>query len=103
MAPWLKFCSFFFSLTACLDGQRLAVSAGGTSSSRKGPVGDACGWRVSEGRKKLLGGGGFCRLSGLFLSANCTVSGEDGSVRISQVPRVSRGRERCRVGRALHR
>ncbi|XP_053152281.1 interleukin-17 receptor D isoform X1 [Hemicordylus capensis] len=44
MAAWLKFCSFFFSLTACFDGQRLAVSAGGTSS-RKVPVGDACGWR----------------------------------------------------------
>nr|XP_020655545.1 interleukin-17 receptor D isoform X1 [Pogona vitticeps] len=53
MAPWLKFCSFFFSLTACLDGPRLAVSAGGTGAGggggggggRKGPAGDACGWR----------------------------------------------------------
>ncbi|XP_028574935.2 interleukin-17 receptor D isoform X1 [Podarcis muralis] len=48
MAPWLKFCSFFFSLTACFDGPRLAVSAGGTSGSggRKGPAGDACGWKA---------------------------------------------------------
>lgn len=54
MAPWLKFCSFFFSLTACFDGPRLAVSAGGTSGSggRKGPAGDACGWKVREREKE---------------------------------------------------
>ncbi|XP_060095718.1 interleukin-17 receptor D isoform X1 [Heteronotia binoei] len=42
MASWLKLCSFFFSLTACLDGQRLAMSAAGT---KKGLAADACGWR----------------------------------------------------------
>uniref|UniRef100_A0A8D0E7J4 Interleukin-17 receptor D n=1 Tax=Salvator merianae TaxID=96440 RepID=A0A8D0E7J4_SALMN len=46
MASWLKFCSFFFSLTACFDGPRLAASAGGgTSGGKKGPAGDACGWK----------------------------------------------------------
>ncbi|XP_026533350.1 interleukin-17 receptor D [Notechis scutatus] len=58
MALWLKFCSFFFSLTACLDGPRLAVSAGGTSSSgggRKGSAGEACGWMGLSPNGKNIG------------------------------------------------
>lgn len=54
MASWLKLCSFFFSFTACLDGQRLAASAAGT---KKGPAADACGWRVRKPAGRCLGFG----------------------------------------------
>ncbi|XP_032067820.1 interleukin-17 receptor D isoform X2 [Thamnophis elegans] len=59
MALWLKFCSFFFSLTACLDGPRLAVSAGGTSSGggsgRKGSASEACVWMGLSPNGKNIG------------------------------------------------
>uniref|UniRef100_A0A8C6YA15 Interleukin 17 receptor D n=1 Tax=Naja naja TaxID=35670 RepID=A0A8C6YA15_NAJNA len=73
MALWLKFCSFFFSLTACLDGPRLAVSAGGTSSSgggRKGSAGETCGWIVSPADRRFGFNIGLPNIT--FKYDNCT-------------------------------